>query len=219
MSSITPLQLSSTPLHVSACGGAGVALQTALVPLHVHAPVTAHPPTPTVHVPEILQTPPQFCWPAGQPHAPAVHTIPAPIAPHADPFAAGPVSVHTGRSTMHAVVRPNRQGIPVSHGAPTMHGEQEYGGPSERQGLSEGSTSTVGGRPWRAFSRVIALAAALACRAAATASGADASLLASGACTGGSLPQPTANAASAPNTGLRRVDCVLRVIKGLPPQG
>lgn len=132
------------PLHVSACGGAGVALQPTFVPLQVHVPVTAQPPTPTLHTPEMRQTPPQFCWPAGQPQAPAVQTIPLPIVPQAVPLGAGPTSSHTGVSTMHRETRPNRQGIPVSHAAPGMHGEHVYGGPSERRAHVIAGTSTRG---------------------------------------------------------------------------
>jgi hypothetical protein len=141
---MTPLQSSSMPLHVSGCGAEGVALQRTFVPLQIQVPVTAQPPTPTVQVPEMRQTPPQFCCPAGQPHVPAVQIIPLPMDPHAVPSGAWPTSSHTGVSTMHREMRPNRQGTPVSHAAPGMHGEHVYGGPSERRTQVTAGTSTRG---------------------------------------------------------------------------
>jgi hypothetical protein len=78
MSSTTPLQSSSIPLHTSPVAAPGVALQVVLVPEHTTVPVRAHAPTPTLHDPPVgRHVPPQFDCPAGQPHAPApLHTPP-----------------------------------------------------------------------------------------------------------------------------------------------
>jgi hypothetical protein len=48
-SSTVPLQLSSTPLHVSVVGVPGVALHAVPVPEHTMVPVRRHAPTPTEH--------------------------------------------------------------------------------------------------------------------------------------------------------------------------
>jgi hypothetical protein len=92
MSSTTPLQLSSMPLHVSTPGAPAVTEHVVPIPLHTTTPVRAQAPTPTVHeVPVGRHTPPQLLCPAGHTQLPRPSHTP-PVTPgHACPAGEFPV--------------------------------------------------------------------------------------------------------------------------------
>jgi hypothetical protein len=92
MSSTTPLQLSSMPLHVSTPGAPAVAEHVVPVPLHTTTPLRAQAPTPTEqNVPVGRQTPLQLVCPAGHTQFPKPSHTP-PITPgHACPAGEFPV--------------------------------------------------------------------------------------------------------------------------------
>ena len=77
MSSTTPLQLSSTRLHVSVVGEPALTLHAVLVPEHTIVPERKHAPVPAEHdAPVTRQKPPQSVWPVGQPQVPLVQMPP-----------------------------------------------------------------------------------------------------------------------------------------------
>lgn len=86
MSSVTPLQLSSRPLHTSAEGAPGTALHVIAPAVHAVTPVRRHTPTPAVHGSPIrLQTPPQLVCPAGHAQLPTPSHVPPEGLVHDEP--------------------------------------------------------------------------------------------------------------------------------------